>query len=149
MDRMRRKATWGFLAAGALAALMIACGGSSTTPTPTTPSPAPTPAPTPSPTPNPGGGSFVFTITNNTVSPKTLTVPRGSQVTFVNNDNKNHDMQSDPHPEHTNCPEIGQAGFLVPGQSRQTGNLNTAKTCGFHDHELFSVVGLQGTIIVQ
>ena len=47
---------------------------------------------------------------------------------------RSHEMFSDPHPEHTDCPEINQVGFLSPGQSRQTGNLNTVRTCGFHDH---------------
>ena len=44
-------------------------------------------------------------------------------------------MNSDPHPEHTDCPELNQIGFLNPGQSRQSGNLNTARRCGLHDHE--------------
>ena len=36
---------------------------------------------------------------------------------FVNNDSRSHEMFSDPHPEHTDCPEINQVGFLSPGQS--------------------------------
>ena len=58
-------------------------------------------------------------------------------------------MFSDPHPEHTDCPELDSVGFLSPGQSRQTGNLNTVRTCGFHDHELPENRNLQGTIIIQ
>jgi hypothetical protein len=58
-------------------------------------------------------------------------------------------MSSNPHPEHTDCPEINQVGFLQPGQSRQTGNLNTARTCGFHDHNQDSNTALQGTIRIQ
>ena len=38
------------------------------------------------------------------VSPKNLVVGPGTQVTFVNNDSRNHEMTSDPHPEHTECP---------------------------------------------
>jgi hypothetical protein len=30
-----------------------------------------------------------------------------------------------------------------------TGNLNTPRTCGFHDHNQPSVTGLQGTITIQ
>lgn len=70
-------------------------------------------------------------------------------MTFVNNDTQSHDMQSDPHPAHTNCPEINQVGFLSPGQSRQTGIFNTARTCGYHDHNRDMVESLQGTITVQ
>lgn len=107
---------------------------------------------TPSPSPNPGtGGTIAATIiiTSAGASPRDVTVPVGSRVTFVNNDTRNHDMESDPHPEHTQCPELGQAGFLQPGESRTTGNLNTARTCGFHDHNLPGVASLQGTIRVQ
>jgi hypothetical protein len=34
-------------------------------------------------------------------------------------------MSSDPHPFHTDCPEINEVGFLTAGQSKRTGNLNT------------------------
>ena len=68
------------------------------------------------------------------MNPKSVTVPRGSQVQFVNNDSRADDMDSDPHPEHTDCPPINAVGFLSPNQSRQTENLTIARTCGFHDH---------------
>jgi hypothetical protein len=71
------------------------------------------------------------------------------RVTFTNNDTRTHDMESDPHPVHTDCPAINQAGFLTPGQSKQTGNLNAVRTCGFHDHDRAEDVNLQGTIIIQ
>ena len=59
---------------------------------------------------------------------------RGTQVTILNSDSRTHEMDSDPHPEHTDCPELNQIGFLSTGQSRQSGNLNTARKCGMHDH---------------
>ena len=78
-----------------------------------------------------------------------MTVAAGTRVTFVNNDSRVHDMNSNPHPEHTDCPAINQVGFLQPGQSQQTGNLNTSRTCGFHDHNRDSDTSLQGTIVIQ
>jgi plastocyanin len=90
-----------------------------------------------------------ITITSGGVSPQNIAVARGSQVTFVNNDSRRHDMESDPHPEHTNCPEINSVGTLNPGQSRQTGNLNTVRTCGFHDHDDANNSSLRGTITIQ
>ena len=78
-----------------------------------------------------------------------MTIAAGSRVTFVNNDSRVHDMNSDPHPEHTDCPEINQVGFLAAGQTKQTGNLTTARTCGFHDHNQSTNTSLQGTIIIQ
>ena len=83
------------------------------------------------------------------VSPKTLTVTAGTRVTFVNNDTRAHDMNSNPHPEHSDCPAINDVGFLTPGQSRQTGNLNVVRACGFHDHNQDSNTNLQGTITIQ
>jgi len=141
MTRARTKVTWGLAAAGALAFVIAGCGGGSTS----------TGGTSPSPMPSPGGGTSMATITiaNNAVSPKNITVTRGSQVTVVNNDNQPHEMQSDPHPLHTDCPVINQVGFLSPGQSRQTGTLSIARTCGYHDHNRDMVESLQGTITIQ
>ena len=58
-------------------------------------------------------------------------------------------MTSDPHPEHTDCPELNQVGFLTPGQSKQSGNLNTRRTCAYHDHNQDSNQNLKGSIIIQ
>lgn len=97
-----------------------------------------------------GGTATTITITSSGVSPKTLTVARGTQVTFINNSSVPHEMNSDPHPSHTDCPEINSVGFLAAGgQSKQTGNLNTARTCGYHDHQREFDTTLQGTITIQ
>ena len=94
-------------------------------------------------------GGTTFTITSSGVSPRTLTVPIGTRVTFVNNDSRPHDMSSNPHPEHTDCPAINDVGFLQANQSRQTGNLTIARTCGFHDHDQPTNSSLQGSIVIQ
>jgi plastocyanin len=121
-----------------------ACGGSSNGGgTPTTP------------TNPPGGGgtppaaTTTITITAAGVSPQRITVSPGTRVTFVNNDTRSHEMNSDPHPTHGDCPAIDDVGFIQPGQSKQTGNLNTVRTCGYHDHNLNTVTSLQGQIVVQ
>ena len=93
--------------------------------------------------------STTITISNNTVCPQNITVPRGSQVTFVNTEPITHEMNSDPQPTHEDCPEINAVGNLVPGQSRQTSNLVIAKRCGFHAHILFQTKSLQGSITIQ
>jgi hypothetical protein len=130
-----RNVTGGLMAAAAIAAAM-SCGGSS-------PSTGPTGSCTPSSSPT------TFVIMNNTVCPQSITVNRGTQVTFSNQDAIVHEMDSDPHPEHTDCVEINQVDFLNPGQSRQTGNLNIAKRCGFHDHGNPDRAALKGTITIQ
>jgi plastocyanin len=120
------------------------CGGGSSSPS--SPSPSPTSPPTTGGT-NPS--TATITIANNAVSPQEVTVSPGGRVTFVNNDSRAHDMSSDPHPEHTDCPEINQVGFLQPNQSRTTGNLNTVRTCGFHDHNQAENQALRGRIIIR
>jgi plastocyanin len=83
------------------------------------------------------------------MSPQTVTVIRGAQVTFVNNDGRPHDIRSDSHPGHSDCPEINQAGMIQSGNNRQTGNLATVRTCGFHDDSDASNSAFQETIHVQ
>jgi len=139
------RSVWMAVAAAIVAVMAAACGGGGSSPT--TPSPATTTPPATG-----GGNPSTATITigsNGTVSPSSVTIAPGGRVTFVNNHTQPHDMSSDPHPEHSQCPEINQVGFLTPGQSRTTGNLNTARTCGFHDHNLPDNAGLQGRIIIQ
>src|SRR5467141_1871999 len=102
-------------------AAAVSCGGSSSST-----------APSGSCTPSSNANTIV--IQNNQVCPQALTVARGSQVTMINNDSRVHDMDSDPHPEHTDCPELNQVGHLEPAQSRTSGNLNIARRCGLHDH---------------
>jgi plastocyanin len=131
---------WGLAWTVGLACVPAGCGGGSTGGGVTSPSPTPSPA---------GSGTTTITIANNTVSPQSVTVTRGSRVTFVNNDSRSHEIDSNPHPEHTDCPEINQVGLLSPGQSRETGVLNNARTCGYHDHLQDTVRSLQGTIAIQ
>ena len=78
-----------------------------------------------------------------------MTIVRGSQVTFVNSDSRPHEIRSDPHPNHTDCPEINLVGLIQPGNNRQTGNLPTARTCGFHDHGDPDNSSPRGTITIQ
>lgn len=102
------------------------------------------------PTPPPAANPYVVTISGaGAVSPKDLTVPPGSRVLFVNNDSRRHDMTSDDHPDHLDCPALNQIGLLGPGQSRESGNLNDIRTCGYHDHDDPSNSSLQGRIIIR
>src|SRR5262245_38393657 len=102
------------------------------------------------PSPPPQTNPNVITIgSNGVVSPRDITVAPGSRVLVVNQDGRRHDMTSDPHPEHDDCPAITQGGLLTPGQSRETGNMNTIRTCGFHDHEDSDNNNLKGRIITR
>ena len=98
--------------------------------------------------PNPGDPN-VITITSTGVSPKNMTVSQGTQITILNKDTRDHEMSSDPHPTHENCPALNQIGFLKPNQFRQSGNLVILETCGFHDHLQDFNQSLRGTITIQ
>ena len=113
-------------------ALAAGCGGSGAAPT------APAPA-------NP----FRITISQAGVTPSEIVVPPGTRVLFVNQDSRAHEMTSDPHPGHFECPEINSVGLLTPGQSRETGNLVDVQTCGFHDHANPADSRLRGRIIIR
>ena len=95
------------------------------------------------------GEAATITVTSTGVTPREVTVPVGSRVNFVNQGNVNVEMASDPHPIHTDCPPINQVGGLRPGQTGQTGALNVARRCGFHDHGRSEDARFMGTIIIQ
>jgi plastocyanin len=128
------------IALGSVLSLAIACGGGST-----------------GPSPNPGGGGgspgpIGATITigaNGAVSPASVTINAGESVRFVNSHNQAHQMSSDPHPAHSDCPAINATNSLDPGQSGQTNALTTSRTCGFHDHLRDTDAGLRGTIVIR
>ena len=126
------------LAAVALALAVGACGGGGSS------SPS-----APSATPPPSGGGLTVTISADGVKPRSLQVPMGGVVTFVNSDSRTHQMMSDPNPQHNNCPAINDVGTLTPGQNRSTGKLDVARTCGFHDHTDESNTAFKGSIVIQ
>lgn len=90
-----------------------------------------------------------ITITAAGASPRNIQINAGTRVTFINNDTRAHNMASDPHPEHTQCPELNQIGLLTPGQTRESGNLNTVRTCGYHDHDNPDLASLKGSITIR
>ena len=105
-----------------------------------------------SPSSNPNNPTNPYRITisaGGVADPKQLMVPPGTRVLFVNNHSRPHNMTSDPHPDHLDCPDLNQVGLLNAGQSRETGNLVTVRTCGFHDHDDPDNVNLRGSIVIR
>jgi plastocyanin len=99
--------------------------------------------------PNPSQAGITITMTSTGVSPKQLQVSAGTRVVFINNDTRAREMTSDPHPEQDDCPEINNIGFINPGQTKETGNLNTVRTCGYHDHNDPDNTRFQGSIVIK
>lgn len=137
--RRLRFAPFSFLPPAALVVLALAgCGGSGGGPAaPGAPAPAPS-AP----------ASFTVTLTASGASPRELRVPVGSRVAFVNQDTRSHQMMSDPHPLHTDCPEINAVGTIDRGETKLTGVFAIEKACGFHDNNRDGDEALRGLILV-
>ena len=126
--------------------VMTACGGSS----PTSPGGGGGSAPVVQSTGSVGTVGATITIgANGAVSPTQVTVAVGQSVTFTNNSSGTHDMESDPHPAHTNCPSIASVGLLQPGQSKTTFGFANTGSCGYHDHNASENNSLKGRIVVQ
>jgi plastocyanin len=89
-----------------------------------------------------------ITISGNGLTASSTTLASGGTITWVNSDNRGHEMSSNPHPQHTDCPVL-TIGDLQPGQQRTTAPITSARTCGFHDHQNPGTQSLQGQITVQ
>jgi plastocyanin len=97
-----------------------------------------------------GTSGATITITGSGVAPAGVTVAVGQTVTFVNNDNRSHEMASNPHPQHGSCPSMEAGlGTIGAGQTKVTHAFANAGTCGFHDHLDDGNAALKGTITVQ
>ena len=98
--------------------------------------------------PGGGGSSNMITITAAGASPQTVRIKVGERVVFTNDDSVDHDMSSNQHPTHLECPAINQVGYLRPGETRETGNFVRAETCQFHDHINPTNASLTGSIVI-
>jgi hypothetical protein len=138
----RRANRWMLPAFGvalALAALAVACGGGDND-SPTAPTPPPS-------TGNPAPSTVTLTITANGLSGGGE-VAVGGTVTVVNNASTVHEISSDPHPVHTDCPGLN-FGTLQPGQQRTSQPLTSARTCGMHDHINPGTASLAKSMVIR
>jgi plastocyanin len=97
----------------------------------------------------PSNTSPMVTFSDSGVTPTEVHIPAGGRVTFLNKDARPHAVSSDPITVHTDCPSINDVGTLNPGQSRSTGPLTVARTCGFHDHTNETDPRWKGRIVVE
>ena len=91
---------------------------------------------TDSPT-SPSGTSTTptLTVTDTGVSPQQVQISVGQRVMIVNNGASIHELQSNVHETHGDCPPMNTPGLLNPGTSGLTDAFTLAGTCGFHDHQ--------------
>ena len=111
--------------------MIAACGGSDNPASPSSSGTVPT-----------------VTVTSSGFSPTEVRIAVDGQVRFVNNDSVNRQINSNPFPAHGDCPPINEVDLLTPGQSKMTGPLSFAGTCGFHEHFTEGAAGFLGVILV-
>jgi plastocyanin len=114
----------------------VACGSNNDNPT----------SPTPPGSPGPSGATITI-LANGSISPNNVDINVGQSVTIVNQDSRNHELASDPHPSHVDCPQFDV--LTAPGQTKVSNALVTARTCGIHDHLDATNVNLLGQIRVH
>ncbi|OGE82499.1 MAG: hypothetical protein A3B10_00285 [Candidatus Doudnabacteria bacterium RIFCSPLOWO2_01_FULL_44_21] len=77
--------------------------------------------------------SATISMNANGFEPSTITIKKGSTVTFVNNDKKNHWPASAPHPIHTDYPAFDPRQAIAASASWSF-TFDQAGTWKFHDH---------------
>ena len=88
--------------------------------------------------------AVVVQITSEGFMPATIKVLQGSQVTWVNTDNKTHKIASNPHPTHSDVKGL-ESPDLGTGAS-YTHTFDQKGSFGYHNH--LNVTRL-GTVIVE
>jgi plastocyanin len=133
---MRR---WSVLAVVALALVAAGCGGSSKK---SSSAPASTPAPTPAPSTSGGGTAAQVSMKNIAFNPKSITVAKGTTVTWTNDDSVNHD--------------VTKTGGPGPNFSSGSGNLGSGSTYkvtfnspGTITYRCTIHPGMTGTVVVK
>lgn len=85
-----------------------------------------------------------ITYTDSGFTPSSITVHSGDTITLKNTSSESVQFDSDPHPVHTDDPELN-AGAVSPGGST-TFTVSTKGTHGYHNH---LNPAQQGTIVVE
>jgi hypothetical protein len=126
-------------------------GGASNTPSPspspvseTSPTASPETSTTPSPNASETSGGTTTDVTSAGFSTQPITVKSGQSLTFVNKSTTLIQVDSDPHPQHTDNPELN-VGQIAPGSSKSVTPTRKG-TFEIHDH-LNSAH--RGTVIVE
>ncbi len=137
---MTTRAIVGGVVAMVAAGMIGACGGGSPT--------APSGGGGGGTSTGPGPVGATITITSSGMNPANPTINVGQSVMLVNNDSKTHQISSNPHPAHTDCPSLN-FGSLGTGQSKTSDAFTVARTCGYHDHLDPTNPAWQGQVTVR
>lgn len=98
----------------------------------TTPTESPTASASESASPSAAMSQNIVKITANGFVPQSITIKAGESVTWTNTDTAPHNVNSNPHPIHTDYPPLN-LGTIQPGSSKSL-TFPTKGTYGYHDH---------------
>lgn len=87
----------------------------------------------------------VVKISASGFTPKNITIKVGGSVSWENEDNEDHTVNSAPHPTHTLFPILNQVGLIIPEGTKSV-KFTTAGIFKYHDHLNPS---LNGTVTVE
>lgn len=82
-------------------------------------------------------GAATVSATDAGFDPKTVTVNAGEAITWVNNSSRAIQIASDPHPTHSDNPQVTGGQFTVEvkvGESKTVGAGTKIGSWGIHDH---------------
>ncbi|MBI2600417.1 cupredoxin domain-containing protein [Candidatus Daviesbacteria bacterium] len=87
----------------------------------------------------------IVMITKAGFSPQTVSIKAGQTVTWVNNDSAPHQVDSSPHPQHTDYPPLNTIDLLKPGEKRSLAFPDKG-SFRYHDHLNAS---LRGSVVAE
>lgn len=91
----------------------------------------------------------MITITVSGASPRELHIFARDVATFVNSDDRPHDMRSDaPRNNDTRCATVG-VGLLMPGESRRADLQPSGVVCYYRDEREPANPALQGYVLTH
>lgn len=82
----------------------------------------------------------VVKISTTGFSPQNITIKTGESVTWVNEDNESHQVNSAVHPTHQVYPPLNSVGLLKAGEKKSL-NFPDAGSYKYHDHLNPSLTG--------
>ncbi len=104
--------------------------------------------PAPAPTTQTTQPTAEVSITKDGLTPATIKVDTGTQVTWTNNDTKPHQVSADPHPLHDTIEGFDSDNVLQPGDSLSF-TFETPGTYQVHDHLDYLDKTYHGTVEVE
>lgn len=98
-----------------------------------------------SPTSTVDANSVKIVFDGERFSPEKITIKAGTKITFVNSSKINLWPASDPHPLHTNYPELDSKKLVLPSEQVNF-ILSKVGTWTYHDHLM---PNSKGTIVIE